>query len=84
MIFFSGTFITMDILTRRLDDIGTLDVEKTVRKIRTQRAFSIQMPDQYVFIHLALIEYAHKAGLLPSICLDGFEDSSSEGSSSDT
>ena len=39
----TGTFIATDISTRRLEDIGTVDVDKTVRRIRTQRAFSIQV-----------------------------------------
>jgi tyrosine-protein phosphatase non-receptor type 9 len=38
--------------------VGTADIKGTVERIRAQRAFSIQMPDQYVFCHLALIEYA--------------------------
>lgn len=79
--YFTGTFITVDILTKRLADTGTVDVQETVRRIRSQRAFSIQMPDQYVFIHLALIEHAYREGLLSSIELDGFDDSSSESGS---
>ena len=69
----------MDISTKRLADIGTVDIQKTVRRIRTQRAFSIQMPDQYVFCHLALIEHAQREEVLRGeVDLDGFEDSSSE------
>ena len=68
----------MDISTRRLDDIGTVDILKAVRRIRTQRAFSIQMPDQYVFCHLALIEHAQREEILKEVDLDGFEDSSSD------
>lgn len=54
----------MDISTKRLADIDTVNVKETVRRIRTHRAFSIQMPDQYVFCHLALIEHAQKEGRL--------------------
>ena len=68
----------MDISTKRLADIGTVDIQKTVRRIRSQRAFSIQMPDQYVFCHLALIEHAQREGLLGEVDLEGFEDSSSD------
>ena len=39
----TGTFIATDISTRRLEDIGTVDIDKTVRRIRTQRASSIQV-----------------------------------------
>ena len=68
----------MDISTQRLADIGTVDVEKTVQRIRSQRAFSIQMPDQYVFCHLALLEHAQREGLLDEIDLTGFDDSENE------
>lgn len=59
-----GTFITLDICISRLEDVGTADIRGTVEKIRSQRAYSIQMPDQYVFCHLALIEYALARKLL--------------------
>jgi tyrosine-protein phosphatase non-receptor type 9 len=36
----------------------------TVEKIRSQRAHSIQMPDQYLFCHTAILECAAAAGLL--------------------
>ena len=39
----TGTFVATDISTRRLEDIGTVDIDKTVRRIRTQRASSIQV-----------------------------------------
>ena len=78
--FIAGTFITMDISTQRLADIRTVDIRNTVRRIRTQRAFSIQMPDQYIFCHLALIEHAQSLGLLADdVDLEGFDDESSEG-----
>ena len=73
-----GTFITMDICTRRLADVHTVNVEPTVRLIRSQRAFSIQMPDQYVFCHLALIEWSLQVGLLTQIQLDGFDSDDSD------
>lgn len=71
---FSGTFITLDISISRLEDVGTADIKGTVEKIRSQRAYSIQMPDQYVFCHLALIEYAIMRKKLQSIDLTGFND----------
>ena len=70
--------MTMDINTRMLENTGRVDVRKTVRKIRSQRAFSIQMPDQYVFCYTALIEHAQQQGLLPDVDLYSFSDSSSE------
>ncbi|BES94859.1 phosphatase [Nesidiocoris tenuis] len=61
----TGTFCTLDICINRLDETGTVDVRGTVEKIRGQRAFSIQMPDQYIFCHLALVEYAVAKGMMP-------------------
>lgn len=70
----AGTFITLDICISRLEDVGTADIKGTVEKIRSQRAYSIQMPDQYVFCHLALIEYAVSRGMLISADLSGFDE----------
>lgn len=69
-----GTFITLDICISRLEDVGTADIRGTVEKIRSQRAYSIQMPDQYVFCHLAFIEYALSREILQSADLTGFDD----------
>ena len=41
-----------------------MDVQGTVEKVRSQRAHSIQMPDQYVFCHTALADYAVSRGYL--------------------
>lgn len=71
---FIGTFITLDICIARLEDVGTADIKGTVEKIRSQRAYSIQMPDQYIFCHLALIEYAVSRQMLESADLSGFDD----------
>lgn len=54
--------------------MGTVDVRGTVERIRSQRAYSIQMPEQYVFCHLALIEYALSKQLIPHVDLAGFEN----------
>lgn len=70
----TGTFITLDICISRLEDVGTADIRGTVEKIRSQRAYSIQMPDQYVFCHLAFIEYALSRGMLQSADLSGFDE----------
>lgn len=73
-----GTFITLDICTSRLKDVGNVDIRGTVQKIRSQRAYSIQVSDQYVFCHLALIEYALSQGMLSEVNLTGFEDEESD------
>lgn len=75
-----GTFCTLDICISRLEDVGTADVRGTVERIRSQRAFSIQMPDQYVFCHLALIEYALIKSHLQSADLSGFDNMPEEDS----
>lgn len=76
----TGTFCTLDICISRLEDVGTVDIRGTVEKIRSQRAYSIQMPDQYVFCHLALIEYAQMKGHLQSADLSGFDQGADEDS----
>lgn len=72
-VFYLGTFCTIDICISRLQDVGTVDVRGTVERIRTQRAYSIQMPDQYIFCHLALIEYALSKKLIPAVDLTELE-----------
>jgi len=74
----TGTFMTLDICLQRLEDTGKVDVKTTVEKIRSQRAHSIQMPDQYVFCYLAILEYALTRGLLQEIDLTGFDESEDE------
>lgn len=63
----SGTFCTLDICLSRLEDMRTLDIKQTVRRMRTQRAFSIQTWDQYYFCFKAVIEYAQQSGLLQPV-----------------
>ncbi|CAL8260766.1 unnamed protein product [Merluccius merluccius] len=62
----TGTFCALDICLSQLQDVGTLNVRQTVRRMRTQRAFSIQTPDQYYFCHNAILEHAQRQGLLPA------------------
>uniref|UniRef100_A0A8C6USZ1 Tyrosine-protein phosphatase non-receptor type 9 n=1 Tax=Neogobius melanostomus TaxID=47308 RepID=A0A8C6USZ1_9GOBI len=63
----TGTFCTLDICLSRLEDIGTVDVCQTVRRMRAQRAFSIQTWDQYYFCYTAVIEYAQRHGKLSPV-----------------
>ncbi|KAI1301652.1 Tyrosine-protein phosphatase non-receptor type 9 [Halotydeus destructor] len=74
----TGTFITLDISIMRLEATAKIDIKRTVEKIRGQRAHSIQMPDQYVFCYLALLEFALSRRLLEEIDLSGFDESESE------
>lgn len=71
--FLPGTFITLDISILRLKDRGTVCMKATVEKTRSQRAESIETPDQYVFCHLAIIEYAVSRKLLNSDDSNGFD-----------
>jgi len=73
----TGSLCTIDICLRRLEDVGTIDVQGTVEKIRSQRAHSIQMPDQYLFCHTAILECAVSAGLLESDELASLDDDDS-------
>ncbi|XP_026493551.2 tyrosine-protein phosphatase non-receptor type 9 isoform X2 [Vanessa tameamea] len=74
----TGTFLTLDTCTSRLAAEGVVDVRGAVERIRQQRAHSIQMPDQYVFCHLALLEYAVMHGYLESADLSGFDEENEE------
>uniref|UniRef100_A0A8C6L887 Tyrosine-protein phosphatase non-receptor type 9 n=1 Tax=Nothobranchius furzeri TaxID=105023 RepID=A0A8C6L887_NOTFU len=62
----TGTFCALDICLSQLQDVGSLNVFQTVRRMRMQRAFSIQTPDQYYFCYNAILEHAQRQGLLPS------------------
>ncbi|XP_037530893.1 tyrosine-protein phosphatase non-receptor type 9 [Nematolebias whitei] len=63
----TGTFCTLDICLSQLADVSTVDVRQTVRRMRTQRAFSIQTWDQYYFCYTAVIEYAQRHGKLSPV-----------------
>lgn len=60
-----GTFCALDICLSQLQDVGTLDIRQTVLRMRRQRAFSIQTPEQYYFCYTAVLEHARRQGLLP-------------------
>jgi len=66
---------------KRLNDQGTIDVMGTVERIRSQRAYSIQVPEQYLFCHAAMVEYALTHNLLTEKDVDGLPDLLAEGES---
>ncbi|KAE9418311.1 hypothetical protein Angca_009271, partial [Angiostrongylus cantonensis] len=79
----SAMVTALDICLRKLDDTARrkcgplVDVEDVVLRLRTQRAMAIQKPEQYLFIHLAVFEYAVRQGYIPDemykeIDLEGF------------
>jgi len=51
-----------------------IDVQGTVLRIRGQRAHSIQVPEQYLFCHAAVLEYANTKNLITAAQLDGVPD----------
>ncbi|NXP42957.1 PTN9 phosphatase, partial [Leiothrix lutea] len=60
----TGTFCALDICLSQLQDVGTLNIYQTVLRMRSQRAFSIQTPEQYYFCYTAVLEHAQREGLL--------------------
>ena len=70
----TGTFATLDMAIRKFEAEGKVDIRATVELIRSQRAFSIQMPDQYVFCHLAFLEYVLNMEYVEEIDITGFDD----------
>ncbi len=74
----TGTFCTLDISLSRLVDIHTVDICNTVRRMRAQRAFSIQTPEQYKFCYFAIIEYGLTTNQLGPVDFTGYSDSSSD------
>ncbi|CAD5232917.1 unnamed protein product [Bursaphelenchus xylophilus] len=60
----SGALAALDICARKLDETfakshgAMVDVRDTVTRLRTQREMAIQKPEQYLFVHLAVVEYA--------------------------
>ncbi|XP_025972083.2 tyrosine-protein phosphatase non-receptor type 9 isoform X1 [Dromaius novaehollandiae] len=75
----TGTFCALDICLAQLQDVGTLDVQQTVLRMRTQRAFSIQTPEQYHFCYAAILEHAQRQGLLPARRAPGPQEHSAPG-----
>uniref|UniRef100_A0A8B9YJJ5 protein-tyrosine-phosphatase n=1 Tax=Bos mutus grunniens TaxID=30521 RepID=A0A8B9YJJ5_BOSMU len=61
----TGTFCSLDICLAQLEELGTLNVFQTVSRMRTQRAFSIQTPEQYYFCYKAILEFAEREGMVP-------------------
>ncbi|VDK82856.1 unnamed protein product [Cylicostephanus goldi] len=59
-----ATLIALDICMKKMDDTAgkscgvLVDVEDVVLRIRTQRAMAMQIPEQFLFLHLAVFEYA--------------------------
>uniref|UniRef100_A0A914QN87 protein-tyrosine-phosphatase n=1 Tax=Panagrolaimus davidi TaxID=227884 RepID=A0A914QN87_9BILA len=69
----SGALIAIEICLRKLDYSfqrvcgPCVDVRDTVLRLRTQREMTVQKPQQYLFIHLAVLEYAVRRRFFDSI-----------------
>lgn len=74
-----GTFCALDICLSQLQDVGTLNIYQTVLRMRTQRAFSIQTPEQYYFCYTAILEHGQREGLLLTNHSRAAQDKSSPG-----
>jgi len=53
----TGTFCAIDIGIKKYLEKKIIDIPSTVVKMRTERAGSVQTEDQYLFAHLALMDY---------------------------
>ena len=53
---FSGTYLAIAICREWLKRCASIDLTETVRRLRSQRAFAVQTPEQYQFCLLALKE----------------------------
>ena len=53
----TGTFCAIDMGIKRYLETKMIDIASTVVKMRHERAGSVQTEDQYLFVHLALMDY---------------------------
>lgn len=54
----TGTFCTVDYCTRQWQDTKKVNIQATVKMLRSQRAHSIQTEDQYYFCYKCVLEFA--------------------------
>jgi protein tyrosine phosphatase len=52
----TGTFITIDHVLEQIEKKGFVDIPAVIQNLRQQRTTIVQTPDQYVFIHDAILE----------------------------
>jgi tyrosine-protein phosphatase non-receptor type 9 len=62
----TGTFCTIDIALNRIKDNNRVNIADILHKIRTQRAQSVQTPEQYLYCYMAILQYALDNQLLDS------------------
>uniref|UniRef100_A0AC34QW41 Protein tyrosine phosphatase n=1 Tax=Panagrolaimus sp. JU765 TaxID=591449 RepID=A0AC34QW41_9BILA len=73
----SGVYVALDICQQKLDytyanhKSTLLDVRDTVQRLRSQRYMAVQKPEQYLFLHLAMMEYALRMRYFDDVsCVD--------------
>ena len=54
----TGTFCTVDYCTRQWLDTKKVNIQASVKMLRSQRAYSIQTEDQYYFSYKCVLEFA--------------------------
>ncbi|KAL5486467.1 hypothetical protein EMCRGX_G018950 [Ephydatia muelleri] len=52
----TGTLIAIDTVLEQIEKEGLVDIAGTIRKMRWQRMKMVQTPDQYIFLHDAILE----------------------------
>ncbi|WAR24622.1 PTPRM-like protein [Mya arenaria] len=52
----TGTFIALNVLSEQATTVGYVDPVGCVNILRRQRVDMVQTPDQYIFLHMALLE----------------------------
>eukprot|EP00731_Ephydatia_muelleri_P019106 Em0011g1146a len=52
----TGTLIAIDTVLEQIEKEGLVDIAGTIRKMRRQRMKMVQTPDQYIFLHDAILE----------------------------
>jgi len=61
----TGTLITIDICTKQIVGGEKINIRKIVEKLRSQRAYSIQSSDQYLFCYATVIAFIRDKELTP-------------------
>lgn len=54
----SGAFCTLDVCIDELKDKNMVNLQGVVRRMRTERAYSVQTDEQYEFCYRTVLEYA--------------------------
>ena len=53
----TGTFTTIDMAIRNFENDGDIDIQETLEHLRRQRPYTVETPEQYLFVHLVMVQY---------------------------